>query len=106
MIVPTQKTDIPSDANKIPITNGVQVNDDNTIEQRLTNIIASKTKLEASDIHPELNLEDSGLDSFARIELILVIEEEFSIELSDSESANVATIADLTNLINEKTAAS
>ncbi|MEM7361109.1 MAG: phosphopantetheine-binding protein [Pseudomonadota bacterium] len=82
------------------------MNDNATIEQRLTNIIASKTKLEAADIHPQLNLEDSGLDSFARIELILVIEEEFSIELSDSESANVATIADLTSLINEKTAAS
>jgi len=78
------------------------VSNDNTISQRLTDIIAAKTKLTADDIHPELNLEASGLDSFARIELILVIEEEFEIELSDSESANVATIADIIQIIEQK----
>lgn len=75
-----------------------------TVEQRLTEIISEKTRLSAEDIRPDLNLEDSGLDSFARIELILVIEEEFSIELSDAESANVATIADIHQLIEQKTA--
>ena len=80
--------------------------DQNDIEQRLSALIAEKTKLNAADISPALNLEDSGLDSFARIELILVIEEEFGFELSDAESANVATIADLVSLIQEKTASS
>ncbi|MBT8115488.1 MAG: acyl carrier protein [Arenicella sp.] len=82
------------------------MSDQNNIEQRLSALIAEKTKLNATDIHPALNLEDSGLDSFARIELILVIEEEFGFELSDAESANVATIADLITLIKEKTATS
>ena len=75
---------------------------DNTISQRLSKVIAEKTKISADDIRPELNLEDSGLDSFARIELILVIEQEFGIELSDSESANIATIADLISMIEAK----
>lgn len=77
--------------------------DQNTISQKLSELIAAKTKLNADDIRPELNLEDSGLDSFARIELILVIEEAFDIELSDAESANVATISDIVTLIQEKT---
>jgi len=77
--------------------------DKNTISQKLGEIIATKTKLNADDIRPDLNLEDSGLDSFARIELILVIEEAFGIELSDAESANVATISDIVTLIQEKT---
>ena len=75
---------------------------DNAISQRLSKVIAEKTKINADDIRPELNLEDSGLDSFARIELILVIEQEFGIELSDSESANIATIADLISMIEAK----
>ena len=79
--------------------------DENTISQKLSELIAAKTKLSADDIRPELNLEDSGLDSFARIELILVIEETFDIELSDAESANVATINDIVTLIKEKTGA-
>jgi len=76
---------------------------DNTISQKLSELIATKTKLNAEDIRPDLNLEDSGLDSFARIELILVIEEAFDIELSDAESANVTTINDIVTLIQEKT---
>jgi len=75
---------------------------DNTISQRLSKVIAEKTKINADDIRPELNLEDSGLDSFARIELILVIEQEFGIELSDAESANIATVADLISTIEAK----
>ena len=78
------------------------MNNDNTVIQRLTKVIAEKTKLNADDIRPELNLEDSGLDSFARIELILLIEQEFDIELSDAESANVATVADITEIIEQK----
>lgn len=78
------------------------MNNDNTVSQRLSKVIAEKTKLNADDIRPELNLEDSGLDSFARIELILLIEQEFDIELSDAESANVATVADITQIIEQK----
>lgn len=78
------------------------MNNDNTISQRLIKVVAEKTKLNADDIRPELNLEDSGLDSFARIELILLIEQEFDIELSDAESADVATVADITTVIEQK----
>jgi len=74
-----------------------------SIEQRLVNVIATKTKLPESDIQPDLNLEGSGLDSFARIELILLIEQEFGIELSDAESADIATVADITKLVESKT---
>lgn len=77
--------------------------DENTISQTLSDLIATKTKLSADDIRPDLNLEESGLDSFARIELIMVIEDTFNIELSDAESANVATVSDIVALIKEKT---
>lgn len=73
-----------------------------TIEQRLTNIIATKTKLPVEDIRPDLNLEGSGLDSFARIELILLIEQEFDIELSDAESAGIVTVADIAKVVESK----
>ena len=78
------------------------MNSENTISQRLSRVIAEKTKISLDDVRPELNLEDSGLDSFARIELILVIEQEFDIELSDAESADIATVADLISVIEAK----
>jgi len=80
------------------------VSDDNQIYTRLSALIAEKTKLTVEDISPELNLEGSGLDSFARIELILVIETEFDIELTDAESANVATVDDIVKIIEAKSA--
>ncbi len=80
------------------------MSDDNPIYTRLSTLIAEKTKLTADDISPELNLEGSGLDSFARIELILVIETEFDIELTDAESANVATVDDIVKIIESKSA--
>lgn len=78
------------------------MSDQASVSDRLIQLIADNTKLSAADISPELNLENSGLDSFARIELILVIEEAFDIEMSDSESANIATVNDIVNLIESK----
>jgi acyl carrier protein len=80
----------------------LDVTDNNKIYQQLSELIAAKTKLNADIVKPDLNLEASGLDSFARIELILVIEEHFGIELSDNESANIATVADLVEIISAK----
>jgi acyl carrier protein len=65
----------------------------------LKEIIASKTKLETEAIDPQLNLEESGLDSFARIELVLLIEDKFGFEMSDSEAAELATVDDLVKII-------
>ena len=73
------------------------------VSERLIQLIADNTKLSADDISSDLNLEDSGLDSFDRIELVLVIEEAFNVELSDSESANIQTVQDITDLIFSKT---
>jgi len=81
------------------------LSDYETIKQRLISLIGEKTKLNADDIHPELNLEASGLDSFARIELVLVIEEEFGVEFSDSESAEIATVDDIIKSLQAKTSA-
>jgi len=84
---------------------GSNVDTSTSIEQRLKTLISKKTKLNEEDVNADLNFEDSGLDSFARIELILLIEEEFDIEFSDSESASVATYTDIVKLVEDKTTA-
>ena len=76
--------------------------ENSNINERLIQLIADNTKLSIDDISSDLNLENSGLDSFARIELVLVIEEAFDIELSDSESANIQTVQDIADLIESK----
>ena len=80
------------------------MSDYTNISEQLTEVLTTKTKINPELIQADLNFEHSGLDSFARIELILVIEEKFNIELSDAESANIATVDDLINIILEKQA--
>jgi len=80
------------------------VSDTNDISLEIRTLIAEKAKLSIDDVTNELNLEESGLDSFARIELIIAIEQKFDIEFSDSESADVSTIDDIVNLIVAKQA--
>lgn len=65
----------------------------------LEKIITSKTKIDVSSVDPDLNLEESGLDSFARIELVLMIEERFGFELSDAEAAALTTVDDVVRII-------
>jgi len=84
------------------------VSEDQAIIEQLKQLVKEKTELNAKlgELEPSLNLETSGLDSFDRINLVMEIEEHFGFELSDSESAGIATIGDLINQIKTKTAVS
>ena len=78
--------------------------DDKALLEQLHTIVNEKTKLKIDRLEPSLNLESSGLDSLARINLVLEIEEHFGFELTDSESASITTVADMINQIKEKLA--
>lgn len=75
------------------------MSDYQTIIQDLAKILSEKTKIKRENLQPDLHLEESGLDSFARIELVLAIEERFGFELSDSEAAELSTVDDLVKII-------
>lgn len=75
------------------------MSDYQSIIQELATILAEKTNIKPEHLKPELHLEESGLDSFARIDLVLAIEERFGFELSDSEAANLSTVEDLVQII-------
>lgn len=75
------------------------MSDYQTIIHELAKILAEKTKIKREHLKPDLHLEESGLDSFARIELVLAIEEAFGFELSDSEAADLSTVDDLVKVI-------
>jgi acyl carrier protein len=81
------------------ILTGLTLTDYETIKHKLFALIGEKTKLNAQDVH----LEASGLDSFARIELVLIIEDAFEVEFSDAESADIATVDDIIKSLEAKT---
>lgn len=58
---------------------------------------------ESEVIHPRMNLEiDLGLDSLARAECFVSVEQSLGIKLEPDDAANVQTVADLVRLANAK----
>lgn len=59
--------------------------------------------IEADQVTPTADLfDDLGLDSLDTVELTLALEEQFGIEIPDSELENVATVQDAISLIETK----
>lgn len=53
-------------------------------------------------VEPEARLADVIPDSFDRFEVILGVEEEFSIEVTDADAETLTTVADFVALIDRK----
>ena len=63
-------------------------------------MIASKMKLDESEITPEKNIfNDLGADSLDFVELSMLLEREFNVKFSEDETSKVKTVGDLYELI-------
>ena len=68
-------------------------------------IISDYLTIDASDIRDDDHLiNDLGLDSLDSIEMILKLEEELGVELSDEELETVKTVEALTDALDRKLA--
>ena len=74
------------------------------IQDKAKALIASKMKLDESEITPEKNLfNDLGADSLDVVELLMILEREFNVKLSEDDTANVKTVSDLYAMIEKYT---
>ncbi len=63
-------------------------------------MIASKMKLDESEITPEKNIfNDLGADSLDFVELSMLLEREFNVKFTENDTAKVKTVGDLYELI-------
>lgn len=73
--------------------------------ERIKELIVQEMNIPAEKVSLESKIaEDLGADSIDAIELIMGVEEEFDIEISDDEAMNIKTIGDLVDVINKQTA--
>lgn len=76
------------------------------INNKVTEIVVEALGVEADQVTPTANLvDDLGADSLARVELVMQIEEEFDIEISDSDSEKILTVQAIIDYVNQKKAA-
>lgn len=67
-----------------------------TLEDRVREIIAEQLIVDQAELQPEKELaDDLGADSLDKIELVMAIEEEFYIAISDAETEQIETVGEL-----------
>ena len=70
--------------------------DPTTVDSYIRQLLAEQLGVDPEDIKDESNIvADLGADSLDVIELVLSIEEFYSIEIPDEDAQNLATVADV-----------
>ncbi len=72
------------------------------IYAKLNELVAEKTG--GQQVAPDTNLADLGLDSLDRADVMMRIEDEFSIQFTEEEMTGIATLSDLEKCIEKKLA--
>ena len=73
-----------------------------SIEQKVKDIIVEQLGVNADQVIGEAKfIEDLGADSLDTVELIMALEEEFSIEVPDEEAEKLVSVGDVTRYIEE-----
>ena len=70
------------------------------IEVKVREKIAEQLGVAADEVKPESSfIEDLGADSLDTVELVMALEEEFNIEISDEDAEKIRTVKDVVGYI-------
>ena len=69
------------------------------IFEKLKAIVVDKLSVDENEVTMEATFEDLGADSLDIVEIIMALEEEFDIEISDDEAEQAKTIGDVVNYL-------
>ncbi len=73
--------------------------------ERLVNIICNYVEVDPSNIHPESRfMEDLGFTSFDFMSMLGEIEDEFDIEIEQTEAVNIRTVGEAVIYLEKLTA--
>ncbi|MFP4040265.1 MAG: acyl carrier protein [Desulfosudaceae bacterium] len=74
-----------------------------SIEDKVKGMLAERLDIEAGDIKPESRfVNDLGADSLDIVELLMKLEDEFDLEISDEEAEQITTVKDAVDYITER----
>lgn len=77
--------------------------DNAEILAKVKEIAADKLDVAVENVEDSSSfIEDLGADSLDVVELIMGLEDEFEIEISDDEAENIATVTDAVTFISER----
>lgn len=65
----------------------------------LKNIIEKESKKSINNFNTDMSFTDLGIESMERIRIVIQVEREFGVELSETEASSIETIGDLVKFI-------
>ncbi|UCG09514.1 MAG: acyl carrier protein [Desulfobacterales bacterium] len=72
-----------------------------SVEDKVKKIIAEKLSVDLEEVIPDASfVDDLGADSLDLVELIMSMEEEFDIDISDEDAETIVTVKDAIAYIN------
>lgn len=75
-------------------------------EERICDIIATGLKVEKDKVVPQARLfDDLGADSLDSSEIVMALEEEFNIDITEADAEKFICVVDIFTYIKKKTAA-
>ena len=73
-----------------------------SIEERVKQIVAEQLGVDDAQVTAEASfMDDLGADSLDTVELVMALEEEFDIEISDEDAEKIQTVQDAITYITE-----
>jgi len=73
-----------------------------SVETRVKDIIAAQLEVAVDKLSKETTFEDIDADSLDIVELVMALEEEFDLEISDQEIENINSVGDVIKYIESK----
>lgn len=71
--------------------------------EKIKSIIVEQLGVDESEVTPEAHfIDDLGADSLDTVELVMALEEEFGIEISDEDAEKIQTVGDVAKFIDKR----
>ncbi len=77
-----------------------------SVFERVQNVVSEQLGVDSDKVTPDAEfVQDLNADSLDLVELIMQLEEEFGVEISDEQAESIVTVGDAMEFIQEHTAA-
>ncbi|HER63181.1 MAG TPA: acyl carrier protein [Desulfobacteraceae bacterium] len=74
-----------------------------SIEERVKQIVAEQLGVDEDQVTNDASfMDDLGADSLDTVELVMALEEEFDVEISDEDAEKIQTVQDAVSYISEQ----
>ncbi|MBU4318505.1 MAG: acyl carrier protein [Proteobacteria bacterium] len=71
-----------------------------SVQDKMKQIIAEKLSVELDEVIPTASfIDDLGADSLDLVELVMTMEEEFDVDISDEDAEKLVTVQDAINFV-------